>query len=193
MGLHDYQHVVGSLPAGATLDGSGRPLHSWQTRLLPFVEARPLYNRINLSLPWDDFETQWPFSVPVPAYMHPKMVLEQDERGYARSGYAGNAYVLGGTKSWPIAEITDGASKTVLCGEAVTAARPWGDPVNWRDPAAGIGERPNSFGGAFSGVTQFVFADGHTIQLNNKIDATVLRALCTPAGGEAIRDTEYGD
>jgi hypothetical protein len=188
--LEAISFFFGSLPAAATFDEHGRPLHSWQTRLLPFVEQPALYNRINRSLAWDDVENQWPFIQRVPAYMHTKIVLEPDEHGYARSGYAGNAYVLGGTKSWPLVEITDGASKTILCGEAVTAPRPWGDPINWRDPAVGVGERPDSFGGAFNGVTQFVFADGHTAELSNKTDPGVFRALCTPAGGDAVPDND---
>lgn len=191
LGLQTYADVAGSLPAGATFDERGRPLHSWQTRLLPYVEQVPLYNRINRSLPWDAAENRWPFSQQPPVYLHPKTILEPDERGYARSGYAGNAYVLGGPKPWRLAEIRDGETRTILCGEAVAAARPWGDPINWRDPARGIGERPDSFGGAFTDVTQFVFADGHTTALSNKMDPAVFRALCTPAAGEAIANNDY--
>lgn len=185
-GCQMHDEAAGALPAAATFDESGRPLHSWQTRLLPFIEQVPLYKRVDMRLPWDADENKWAFSKEPPPYLHPKVVLQPDQRGYARSSYAGNAYVLGGTKAWPLAKITDGTSKTILCGEAITAPRPWADPVNWRDPAAGIGQRADSFGGAFQGTTQFVFADGHTTSISNKIDPAVLRALCTPTSGETV-------
>ena len=71
-----------------------------------------------------------------------------------------------------------------------TRPRPWGDPVNWRDPALGISHSADGFGGPFENVTQFVFADGHTHAISNKIDPAVLRALCTPAAGDAILNSQ---
>jgi len=186
LGLLTYHDVNRAFPAGATFDQGGWPQHGWQTYLLPFVEQKPLYDRLDRSLPWDAPENHWAFSQHPPVYMHPKLGPLRDKNGYGLSGYAGNAYLLGGSRKWTRDRITDGAAKTILCGEATFQPRPWGDPVNWRDPAAGIGQMPNSFGGPLANVTQFVFADGHTHAISNKIDPAVLRALCTPSANDAI-------
>ena len=37
-----------------TTDATGRPLHSWRTLILPYLDQRSLYNAIDLSKPWDD-------------------------------------------------------------------------------------------------------------------------------------------
>lgn len=49
---YDQQH--GSLPPACTRDAEGRPLHSWRTLILPYLEERGLYESIDLSKPWDD-------------------------------------------------------------------------------------------------------------------------------------------
>jgi hypothetical protein len=68
--------------------------------------------------------------------------------------------------------------------------RPWGDPINWRDPAKGINQVHDGFGGPTgSHAVQFLLADGSVRRIGDDIDPTVLRALATPAAGdqEAVR------
>jgi prepilin-type N-terminal cleavage/methylation domain-containing protein/prepilin-type processing-associated H-X9-DG protein len=54
LALHNYADVHGSFPPAYTVDEEGRPLHSWRTLILPYVDQGPLYNSIDLSKPWDD-------------------------------------------------------------------------------------------------------------------------------------------
>jgi len=62
------------------------------------------------------------------------------------------------------------------------AFRPWGDPFNFRDPAAGINAGPASFGGpTVSGGAKFLMLDGSVRFLGHATDPSVLRALSTPA------------
>lgn len=185
----DYAKANSALSAAATFDEHGRPLRSWQTRLLPFIGYQPLYDEIDHTLPWDARENRAAFSRQVMPFVH----LKDWSRGgfeYAITSYAGNAWLLGGSQRWKADEITDGTSNTILCGEAATEPRAWGDPVNWRDPGEGLAHRPTSFGGAFHGFTLFNFADGHVTSVSNRIDPAVFRALCTPAAGDEIRQTE---
>lgn len=186
-GVIGYEREHAVLPEAATFNERGRPLHSWQTRVLPFIGYKVLYDEINLSRPWDARENRNVFVQRVPEYVHQKDWSQHDSE-YAITSYAGNAWLLGGSRRWRTAEITDGTSTTVLCGEATTQPRAWGDPVNWRDPAAGIAHTPAGFGGAFHGVTLFAFADGHATTLSNQIDPAVFRALCTPAAGDKIKE-----
>lgn len=52
--LSNYEAAHGSYPPAYTVDANGRPLHSWRTLILPHMEQKPLYDRIDLTKPWDD-------------------------------------------------------------------------------------------------------------------------------------------
>jgi hypothetical protein len=58
--------------------------------------------------------------------------------------------------------------------------RAWGDPVNWRDPAVGIGHSPETFGGAAESGVHFVMADGSVKFASANTDPHVLKSLATP-------------
>jgi prepilin-type processing-associated H-X9-DG protein len=83
------------------------------------------------------------------------------------------------------ASITDGPANTILAGEINSNFTPWGHPVNWRDPAKGLNQVPDGFGGPPSrnGVT-FLMADGSVRFLHNRTSPEVLKALSTPAAGD---------
>jgi hypothetical protein len=185
--VREFERKFHRLPA-ATFSTAGRPLHSWQTAILPFTENRPLYDRIDHSAPWDAPVNHAAFHNVLRDYVLPGAHPPFDDRGYALSGYAANAYLLGGSRARRTSDITDGASQTILAGEAIGNPRPWGDPVNWRDPALGIHTSPDAFGGPWPAVTQFIFADGHTATLSNDIAPALFRALCTPDGGDDVSD-----
>ncbi|MEL7264459.1 MAG: DUF1559 domain-containing protein [Planctomycetota bacterium] len=54
LGLANYHASWNSFPPAYTVDANGNRLHSWRTLILPYVEQQPLYDRIDLTKPWDD-------------------------------------------------------------------------------------------------------------------------------------------
>jgi len=54
LALHNYKDDYHVFPPAYTVDGHGKPLHSWRTLILPYLEQQALYNQIDLSKPWDD-------------------------------------------------------------------------------------------------------------------------------------------
>jgi hypothetical protein len=42
------------LPPAYTVDANGKPLHSWRTLILPFLDQQKLYDTIDLTKPWND-------------------------------------------------------------------------------------------------------------------------------------------
>ena len=54
LALHEYVQEYDALPPAFTVDAQGRPLHSWRTLILPFLEQEALYKTIDLSKPWND-------------------------------------------------------------------------------------------------------------------------------------------
>lgn len=106
------------------------------------------------------------------------------------------------------AQVTDGLSKTFAVGERhiprpdptlPAAIRQWaqGDTAFFaadspytcfRDPGRGLAASPDDmsrrkFGSKHPNVTQFVFLDGHVEPVEENIDVTVLRWLCTIGDG----------
>jgi hypothetical protein len=86
-----------------------------------------------------------------------------------------------------ITDIADGVANTLMIGEAAGNFKPWGYPANLRDPALGVGQSPDGFGGpSGQGGAQLVMCDGSVRFISNRIDRKILTALGTPAGGETI-------
>ena len=179
------------LPAGVTVDGQGRALHGWQTMILPYIDEAPLYNKIDRTRPWNNPVNLPHFRVQLDEYLNPSADPTVDANGFGLSHYAGNVWVLGGTKQHTLKEIKDGASKTFLAGESAGNFPAWGKPGNWRDPALGVDRSPDGFGGNRRGATQFVMVDGSVREVFDDVDPAVLKALSTPAGGEEIKSEGY--
>lgn len=190
LALDNYRQSHETLPQGGTFDAWGGPQHSWATLILPMGDPGPLYNSVNLSVPWDDPRNTTAFQTRVHVYLNPGVRPEPtpDAAGYAPSHYAGNALVLG-ARAWRA--IPDGASQTLMAGEVADGFRPWGDPTNWRDVGAGINRSPRGFGSPFPGGANFLFVDGTVRFLKDGTAPRVLKALSTPDGGEAISPDQY--
>ena len=122
-----------------------------------------------------------PTSIRVP--IHAIRNDEKDEAGYALADYAENARMVG-VRS--LKDVTDGTSQTILAGEVAGGFGPWGDPVNWRDPARGINRSPDGFGGPYKGGANLLMVDGSVHFVKESVAPKVLKALGTPAGGEAV-------
>jgi hypothetical protein len=187
--LHNYHDMYQALPAGGTFDPLGRPMHGWQSFILPFVDQLAIYKRIDFDLPWNDQTNRQAFATYMRVYtnpgIHPWTALDAD--GYAPSHYAGNSQMLSANSGWKSTEIVDGTANTILGGEVNANFKPWGHPLNFRDPAKGINQSPDGFGSPWKGDgCQFLFTDGSVQFLSENIDAKVLHALSTPAGGETV-------
>ena len=107
--------------------------------------------------------------------------------GHLRAG------VFGYDRQTRIADITDGASETMMLAETTSANGPWtaGGPATVRgidlkhQPYIGRGRQ---FGGAHRGGTPVAFADGSVRFIREAIDPSIFEAIATIAGREALRD-----
>ena len=194
-GLHNYAEAMGSLPSGGTFDAEGRPLHSAMTMILPFIEQQALFANIDLQQPWNVDRNRKVFESVVaifqfpPGVPNPELPTKPGEvPEFALSNYAGNVSVLRLGQSMRMTEISDGTSNTIHFGEVNEGLRPWGDPLNVRDPAIGINQGPKSFGSPFFGGCNMLLADGSVLFVSESIAPQVLKALSTPASGESVRD-----
>lgn len=188
LGLANYSSTENQLPPGGTFAQSGEMLHSWETHLLPYLvyDSRS----IDRQRPWNDPVNRSYFRCVVPEFINPGFRTPplEDAKGYGLSHYAANGHVMGANTAFRMEDLKIGAANTILAGEVNAGFRPWGHPVNWRDPAAGVGNSPRSFGGPpGAGGARFLMADGSVRFFGDRTDPQVLRSLCGTAREAATR------
>ena len=190
LGLFGHHDAEKQFPPGGTFDSDGRRLHGWQTMILRYIDQVPLYQQIDLSESWASPRHRQAFATPVAIYGHP-LADEHNAEGYALTSYTGNIHVQGG-KPTTLAAITDGTANTILLGEVAHNLKPWGMPMNSRDPSLGL-KHPEGFGGKKGGGVAFAMADGSVRWLARDTDPEILKALATPNGGEGAKAHEIPD
>jgi len=191
LGMHNYHDQHHIFPPGGTFNEYGEMQHSWETMLLPYMEYDTI--KPDLKLPWNHRDNKEQFSTQIQEFLNPSVSDPKttDVNGYALSHYSVNSHVLRDNYAVRKEDVTDGLQYTIMAGEATANFKPWGHPVNWRDPNLGLGKSPDGFGGSHPSVTEFLMMDGGVRGIRNDIDPDVLRALSTPAGGEPPRQEEW--
>src|SRR5207244_1324327 len=86
---HAMHDAVEHFPR-SSFDPTGRPLHSWQTHLLPYAEQHPLYQQIDLTKPWTHPANTAPLGTSISIFQNPTLPAGP-VNGFAVSHYAGNA------------------------------------------------------------------------------------------------------
>src|SRR4029453_18405554 len=84
--LHSYESDYHCLPPAYTVDATGKPLHSWRTLILPFIEQKLLYDKIDLSKPWDDPAIQAAFAANPQVYRCPSVDNPKSHTPYLAVG-----------------------------------------------------------------------------------------------------------
>lgn len=115
LGLHNYSDTYGSFPPAYTVDASGKPLHSWRTLILPFIEQKALYDQIDLSKPWDDPVNEAARNAKLATYVCPSGIWYKPHTTYFAVVVPGGCFKA--TEGTPLAAITDNKSETLMVVE----------------------------------------------------------------------------
>ena len=133
LALCNYEHEYHALPPAYTVDAEGKPLHSWRTLILPYLEQKALYDTIDLSKPWNDPANKRAYDITVPAYRCPSTNCPPGHTTYLAVVAPGSC--LRPAEPRKLSEITDKHSLTLIVLEV--------DPehsVHWMSPN-GFGRR----------------------------------------------------
>jgi hypothetical protein len=177
-----YYNDYNALPPATTFDKNGRALHGWQTMLIPYLEATAFYSRIKFDKPWDHDENRSAFQIKFRTFWAQSGAKDIDSKGYYLTNYAGNVHALSGDRDRPIQSFPQGSSNVILAGEISTNLKPWGYPLNVRDPKLGLKKSANGFGGPWKSGTQFVMADGSIRIISSNADPEFLQMIAQPDG-----------
>ena len=183
LALHNYHDTYQAFPPAYTVDAQGKPLHSWRTLILPFAEQQALYDKIDLSKPWDDPANAEALKTCPNFYRCPSTNGPSEQATYL--AIAGPEGCLSTTHPRPISEITDGTSNTLMVVEV-----PMANAVPWMSPQDADETLLPSFGEKtlrqHTGGLHGVLADGAVRFLSAKLPPATWKGLCTVAGHEPL-------
>lgn len=183
LALHNHHDVHRKFPARAATDAGGKPLLSWRVAVLPFLASQALYDRFKLDEPWDSEHNKQLIPLMPSVFQLPGSAAGDGKTPYLLP--AGPGTLNENPNGLRMADVTDGVKNTILCMEArpdraVIWTRPDDLEVNLQQPLEGLaGARPGGF--------QAVLGDGVVKFISDNIDLQLLRALFSPAGGEAVQ------
>ncbi|QDT43304.1 hypothetical protein Pan241w_34040 [Gimesia alba] len=183
LALHNYHDRDRVFPPGGIETADGKPYHSWQTMILPFVDQGQLHNQIDFDHPWTNPANQSQFQLNLPIYLNPAIEETVSPEGLGLSHYVGNKFLMQTNGNMRIRDIVDGTSNTIMAVETGENFKPWGDPTNIADPVNVIGGKRKS---SFTGGNHVMMSDGRVRFVSENIDPAMLKALSTPDGGETV-------
>lgn len=160
MALREYVERHGHLPPAHTVDGDGRPLHSWRTLILPYLGERKLFESIDLTKPWDDPANARARARMPQVYRCPSSDAAPNVTAYVAVVSPEGCFRPDG--SLPLAEIPAAAHDTLLVIEvAQSRAVPWMAPDDIdADEFLTMGADGSVTSHHGGGITPVVFADG---------------------------------
>jgi hypothetical protein len=179
--LQNYESSYGCLPPAYTVDGEGKPLHSWRTLILPFAEHKALYDQIDLSKAWDDPANHAAANETPSVYRCPSSDAAKSQTGYLAVVAPGGCFKA--TEPRQMAEITDRTSLTLMVVEV-----PDEKAVHWMSPNDASEELILKIGTAGRLVhpngVMAVCVDGHTVFVTRNTPLDMLKALISIAGND---------
>ena len=182
LALRNYaEEHQNALPPAYTTDADGKPLHSWRTLILPYLDEQQLYETIDLTKPWDDVVNVQASKICLSVYQCPAGSERLDYTTYLAIVTPGSC--LQPNEPRDLSEITDGAGETLMLIEVDSEhAVPWMSTTD-ADEKVVMGIGPKSKLDHTGGVSA-AFVDGHVQFLDADMPAAQRRALISIAGGD---------
>jgi prepilin-type processing-associated H-X9-DG protein len=181
LALHNYESIYHALPPAYTVDAGGKPLHSWRTLILPYLEQQALYETIDLTKPWNDPANAKAYATEVLQYRCPNLNLAANISTYLAIVAPDSCFLP--DKSRRLSEITDDRGLTLMVIEATSdQAVPWMAPIDANESYV-MGISPRSKLNHAGGLNA-AFLDGSVRFLKATFPDAQRRALITIAGND---------
>lgn len=215
IGLQLYHDQHGEFPVGCVewrpFNGTSERQLAWSAYLLPYIEQQSLFDRLDLSKPFDDPINVDPSSTVLSVYTcpsaDPSLIKTNPTRGPAHYGGIIGERITGPNNPFKgvmlyeqaisIPEIIDGTSFTLIVGEdSLFADGEWINGRNIFDQAYAVNSPEadpmieNDIRSQHPGGANGLTCSGSVRFLTESMDKFVLAALCTRAGDEPIGDWE---
>ncbi len=205
LALHNYAATEGNFPAATYRVAALKPDQrlSWQAEILPYIEYKPLYDKIDFKSPWDSPANHDAVSTKIVVFINPA-IGEQNANGLPVTEYVGlagigedgpllpvtnpKAGVFAYNRVTRLEDIVDGTANTIMTSECNKDFGSWaagGRPTIRALTKKPYINGPDGLGGQPEGM-QVGFADGSVRLISNQVDQQLLERLVTIAGHEPI-------
>ncbi len=185
LALLEYEQVYRAFPPAYTVDSDGRPLHSWRTLILPFMEQASLYQKIDLNKPWDDPANAAARETVVSIYNDPNSGGPSNLTSLA--AIVSDQSIFPGSEQISFRDISDGSSNTILISEVTRE-----QGIQWMEPRdlsnqefIHLAAEPRGLSTYFDGF-HVVMADGSIRFIVSSVDIVALQSMVTRDGSETI-------
>lgn len=187
LALHNYHDAYGCFPPAYVADKNGRPMHSWRTLILPYLDRSDIYKQYRFDESWDGpNNSRLTGSIKLNSFR-----CAQDRE--SPPTHTNSLAVIGPETAWPgsrcvrIEDFRKGTCNTILLVEVRHSGIAWMEPrdLDMRQMAPGInakavqGISSNHPAGANVG-----FADGSVRFLPDSLTPAELDAMLSIRGGE---------
>lgn len=165
LAMHNYESTFAVTPFLHTADGRFSEDLSWRVRVLPYIEEQSLYQKFDLSEPWDSERN--------------KPLAEKMPEIYGKDGKTGMCWIVSDVERFR--DITDGLSNTICMIESKKLV-PWTEAKDISiDDAAEMITKLKDGEQILIGMY-----DGSVRYMDNSTPAETVRAMLTPNGGEVF-------
>jgi prepilin-type processing-associated H-X9-DG protein len=190
LALHNYHDANGSFPPAFTVDENGKPLHSWRTLLLPYLDQQAVYSQIDLSEPWNSSKNQAFNNTMIPTYHCPS---EPNMTNCSYVAIVGPKSVFQGANTIKLQDITDGTSNTIMIVEVKGNGHNWMEPVDLdvTQMKYAINGGSTEVGSMHPGGANVSLADGSVRFFSQATDGRLVESMTTINGGEPVHLPNY--
>jgi hypothetical protein len=181
--LDNYRVDHWTFPPAYTVDAEGKKLHSWRTLILPYMDQKALYDKIDLSKPWNDPVNAAARKTPLTCYACPSSTASPNLTSYV--AMVGDDFAFPPKGPRRMNEFVDGLNETVLVMEI-----PAQDAFEWMEPRDGdeatfMAFSPESKKSHRSGI-QVILGNGTPMFLSDSLPAEKRRALLTVSAKDDV-------
>jgi len=129
LALKSYSDTYHALPPTYTVDADGKPLHSWRTLILPYLEQPRLYESIDLTKAWDDPANAEALKARPFVFQCPSAIDQENHTTYLAVLTPSSCFRP--TEPRTLSDITDGTRETMMLIEVDSDhAVPWMAPMD---------------------------------------------------------------
>lgn len=185
LALSNYESTYHTYPPAFTVDANGNRLHSWRTLLLPFLDHQQLYEKIDLSKPWNAPINAEAHHATLNVFCCPATKLPQGMTTYV--AVVGTESFFSPIEPRRLAEVSDNRFETLAVIEVVPEhAVHWMEPVDTSEKIMrNFGTNPKR---PHVGGTHAAMVDGSVRFLSAGLPESQIRALISIAGDDAAGD-----
>jgi prepilin-type processing-associated H-X9-DG protein len=180
LAMWNYHNDKGHLPPAVGIGPDGKTRYSWRVALLPYLAQNDLYEQYRFDEPWDGPNNRKLIAKMPPIYRYPDAGGDPTRPTYFV--LTGPDTLFADNKGTAHSTVRDGISNTIAVVEAkrdIPWTKPEDIPYDVKGPLPQVG-------GLSVGGFNCLFADGAVRFLQDTIKPDVLRAMISPAGGEAF-------